>query len=230
MLQRRLGSILSSLAVLSLLGACATGQEDDFGGLSGASSAGPADGSEGGGTEGGETDDEPMPVTSVGGTEPPPGDGSSGGDDTDGNPLCCQAHPTEGCNSTVTESCVCTSQPSCCQAVWTQECVDLAIACGDPYCEDDSGGESSGGESTGGGSTGDPPEPPPEEPPPEEPPLYEDCPCLMAPGVDNFCHYGPSYPGCPMTVPGGYCDPNGDGSFVEGNWEQGWYDWQEQCT
>jgi hypothetical protein len=229
MLQRRLGSILSSLAVLSLLGACATGQEDDFGGLSGAYSAGPADGTEGGdteGTEGGDTEDEPMPVTSVGGTDPsPPGD-SSGGDDTDGNPLCCQAHPSEGCNSTVTESCVCTSEPSCCQAVWTQECVDLAIACGDPYCEDDTGGESTDGGSTDGGSTGDPPE----EPPPEEPPLYEDCPCLMQAGVDNFCHYGPGYPGCPMTVPGGYCDPNGDGSFAEGNWEQGWYDWHEQCT
>jgi hypothetical protein len=36
----------------------------------------------------------------------------------------------------VTEACVCTSQPSCCQNVWSQQCVDLAIACGDPFCVD----------------------------------------------------------------------------------------------
>ena len=70
--------------------------------------------------------------------------------------------------------------------------------------------------------------PPPEEPPPGDP--WPTCPCINAPGVNNFCHYGPSYAGCPMTAPGGYCDPNGDGSFAEGNWDQGWYDWQAQCT
>lgn len=241
MLRRRLASLVSlgalCLGASSLLGACATGVEDDgLGGLSAAYSAGPAGDSEGdseSGSGGGESGSGPGPATTS--PEPSPSDGSSGGDE--GNPQCCESHPTAGCDSEATESCVCTSQPSCCQAVWTQDCVDLAIACGDPFCEDDTGG--------GGSSTGDPaepppepPEPPPEEPPPEEPPPEEPppgdpwptCPCIVAPGVDNFCHYGPSYAGCPMTAPGGYCDPNGDGSFVEGNWEQGWYDWQEQCA
>lgn len=225
MLQRRHRSLLSSLCALSLLGACATGQEDGFGGLSGAYSAGPAGGSEGGETEGEETEGEEGPApTSAGGTEPPPGDASSGGDDV-GNPLCCEAHPSGGCDSMLTESCVCTNQPSCCQAVWSQECVDLAIACGDPFCEDDSGGE----------STGEPPEePPPEEPPPEEPPPgdpFPSCPCVMQAEFTNFCHHGPSTPGCPMTAPGGYCDPNGDGSYdPDANWVQGWTDYQVQCT
>lgn len=226
MLHRSPASIVS-LAALSLLGACATGAEDDgFGGLSAAYSAGPADDSEGGDTEGGseESDGGSGPAPATTSPEPPPGDGSSGSDE--GNPQCCSAHPTAGCDSEATESCVCASQPSCCQAVWTQDCVDLAIACGDPFCEDDPGGGSSTGEPA------EPPEPPPEEPPPEEPPAdpWPTCPCLNAPGVNNFCHYGPSYPGCPMTAPGGYCDPNGDGSFAEGNWDQGWYDWQAQCA
>jgi hypothetical protein len=234
--RRCLGSILLSLGVFSLLGACATGAEDGLGGLSGAYSAGPADDPAGGGSEGedteGETDESPP--TSAGGSMPP-GDGSSGGEDV-GNPLCCEVHAVAGCDSEVTESCVCTSRPECCQEVWTNDCVELAIACGDPFCTDDSGG----------GSTGDPPdepppdepppdepppdEPPPDDPPPDDPPLYEDCPCLNQPGVDNFCHYGPSYPGCPMTTPGGYCDPNGDASFVEGNWVLGYDEWHAQCT
>lgn len=231
----RLASILW-LGTLSLFGACATGvDEPGYGGFSGAYSAGPGEGSEGGDTGGaseeGDGGDGSAPATT--GAEPPPGDGSSGGDE--GNPLCCEVHPDGGCDSEITESCVCASQPSCCQNVWTQGCVDLAIACGDPFCEG-----SEGGDETSGGSTGDPveppedpPEPPPEDPPedpPAEEPPFPTCPCLSAPGVDNFCHYGPSYPGCPMTAPGGYCDPNGDGSFAEGNWEQGWYDWHDQCT
>jgi hypothetical protein len=228
MLGRRLASVVS-LGALSLMGACATGVEDDgFGGLSGAYSAGPSDGSSGGGTEGEseEGDGTGDPATTTG-PQPPSDDGSS---DDGGNPLCCEAHPQAGCDSPVTESCVCASEPSCCQNVWAQACADLAIACGDPFCED-----------AGGSSTGDPvepPEPPPEPPPedPEEPPPedpeepWPGCPCISAPGVDNFCHYGPSYPGCPMTAPGGYCDPNGDGSFVEGDWNQGWFDWHAQCA
>ncbi|MCH9686951.1 MAG: hypothetical protein K0V04_36285, partial [Deltaproteobacteria bacterium] len=54
-----------------------------------------------------------------------------------------------GCGSMATESCVCTSVPACCQAVWSAQCVELAIACGDPFCVDDPA-------TTGEGSTGDP--------------------------------------------------------------------------
>lgn len=225
MLRHRLASQVC-LAALSLLGACASGAEEGLGSLSGAYSAGPAAGSDEGESEGesseGESESGPAPATT--GAEPPPSEDSTGSADV-GNPLCCEAHPSGGCESPTTEGCVCASQPSCCQAVWTEGCVDLAVACGDPFCE-----EASGGESTG--EPVEPPEPPPPEPPPEEPPEappFPTCPCIVAPGVDNFCHYGPSYAGCPMTAPGGYCDPNGDGGFEDGNWEQGWYDWHAQC-
>ncbi len=32
-----------------------------------------------------------------------------------------------------------------------------------------------------------------------------------------------------MTHPGGYCDPNGDGSFEDGLWELGWYEFLGYC-
>jgi hypothetical protein len=32
-----------------------------------------------------------------------------------------------------------------------------------------------------------------------------------------------------MTQPGGYCDPNGDGSYDDGDWNMGWFDYQAQC-
>jgi hypothetical protein len=222
---RRLARFVS-LGVLSLLGACAAGAEDGgLGSLSAAYSAGPVDPDEGESeSEGEDSEGEPPPTTT--GTEPPPGGDTTGSEDV-GNPQCCAAHPTAGCDSQATESCVCASQPSCCQTVWAQGCVDLAIACGDPFCEDASG--ESTGEPVEPPPPAPPPEPPPEEPPPEEPP-FPTCPCINAPGVDNFCHYGPSYAGCPMTAPGGYCDPNGDGSFVDGDWVQGWYDWHAQCA
>ena len=57
------------------------------------------------------------------------------------------------------------------------------------------------------------------------------CPC-SEPGVsnmDNFCSHPPSTPGCPMTFPGGYCDPNGDGSFTDGDWVQGYNAYQASC-
>lgn len=79
----------------------------------------------------------------------------------------------------------------------------------------------------------DPPaeEPPAEEPPPEEPPPEEPAPggCPCRTDVDNVCLYGPSAPGCDMTWPGGYCDPNGDGSFDDADWERGWYDHLAIC-
>lgn len=68
------------------------------------------------------------------------------------------------------------------------------------------------------------PQPPPEDPPPPPPPST--CPCKA--GVDNFCNYGPTE-GCAMTLPGGYCDPNGDASYSDADWVQGWYDFKAQC-
>lgn len=59
-------------------------------------------------------------------------------------------------------------------------------------------------------------------------PLALACPCSS--GIDNFCLHGPSTPGCPQTYPGGYCDPNGDGSFSDADWNQGWYDYQAACS
>lgn len=57
---------------------------------------------------------------------------------------------------------------------------------------------------------------------------YPDCACPVAPS-NNLCHNAASTPGCPMTYPGGYCDPNGDASFFDGNWDKGWYDYQAYC-
>lgn len=56
------------------------------------------------------------------------------------------------------------------------------------------------------------------------------CPCSNDPEFSNFCHYGPNTPNCAMTQPGGYCDPNGDGSYQDGDWDQGWYDYNDQCN
>ena len=74
--------------------------------------------------------------------------GSAGSDsagDT-GNPLCCTVSPTPGCESPDTESCVCAILPACCQQVWGADCVEQAIACGDPYCSDGTGGDDTTGE------------------------------------------------------------------------------------
>jgi PKD repeat protein len=59
------------------------------------------------------------------------------------------------------------------------------------------------------------------------PGLAENCPCFG--GVDNFCFYSPSTPGCSMTYPGGYCDPNGDGDYSDGDWVRGYYGYQDAC-
>ncbi len=55
----------------------------------------------------------------------------------------------------------------------------------------------------------------------------ESCPCSSAAGFDNFCHHAPSTPGCGMTWPGGYCDPNGDASYSDADWVRGYYDYQD---
>lgn len=55
------------------------------------------------------------------------------------------------------------------------------------------------------------------------------CPCSSDPSFDNFCYYGSSTPNCPMTFPGGYCDPNANGSYDDADWTQGWYDYSASC-
>jgi len=59
------------------------------------------------------------------------------------------------------------------------------------------------------------------------PPAPAGCPCLA--GSDNFCLYGASYAGCPMTAPGGYCDPDGNGDFGDADWVRGWNEHKKQC-
>lgn len=46
---------------------------------------------------------------------------------------------------------------------------------------------------------------------------------------DNLCFGGVANPDCPMTLPGGYCDPNGDGSFDDGDWPRGWAELRAAC-
>ncbi len=47
---------------------------------------------------------------------------------------------------------------------------------------------------------------------------------------DNFCFYQPSTPGCGATQPFGVCDPNGDGSFSDADWDAGWFAYQAECA
>jgi hypothetical protein len=80
----------------------------------------------------------------------PPAD-ATGDPPSDGS--CCMVAPTPGCGNQETEMCVCTIMPACCQGVWNQDCVDLAIdPCGDPACAmPGSTGEPGDSSSSGGG-------------------------------------------------------------------------------
>jgi len=55
------------------------------------------------------------------------------------------------------------------------------------------------------------------------------CPCADDPDADNFCWFAPNTPGCTMTNPGGYCDPNGNASYDDAQWEHGYYEYLFQC-
>jgi hypothetical protein len=55
------------------------------------------------------------------------------------------------------------------------------------------------------------------------------CPCSNDPNFNNFCHWPPGTQGCPMTQAGGYCDPNGDGSYDDADWNFGYFDYLAQC-
>jgi hypothetical protein len=181
-----------ALLVVLLGSACAAGSDEGLTGLSSSpNSVGPADtgdASTAGSADTGESADGTMSTAgSVEGT---------GGETTGdvGNPLCCEVGGQAGCDSMVTEACVCTSQPSCCQAVWAEECVDLAIACGDPYCTDGTDGGSDGGSSDTGVDL-------------ECDPDFEFAPANPAPGVPFTATFtdpvGLTYVGMHAEGPGG---------------------------
>ncbi|MBI2897437.1 MAG: hypothetical protein HYY06_28015 [Deltaproteobacteria bacterium] len=64
----------------------------------------------------------------------------------------------------------------------------------------------------------------------DDDPVPDSCPCPAGDGADNLCDQPPRTEGCPMTSPGGYCDPDGDGSYEDGDWVRGWYDFSAHCV
>lgn len=126
----RLAPLVALVMALPLASGCAKGDGDV--GFSGFGPAGPAGATSEGAEE--DTDDAEDTGPEDGASSSQSADGTSGSGDDEGNPLCCEPGPQAGCESVTTESCVCAGLPECCQAVWSSECVDMAIACGDPYC------------------------------------------------------------------------------------------------
>jgi len=55
------------------------------------------------------------------------------------------------------------------------------------------------------------------------------CACPDAGNAENFCHLAPRTSGCPMTAAGGYCDPDGDGQYDDGDWDRGASDYDSVC-
>ncbi len=55
------------------------------------------------------------------------------------------------------------------------------------------------------------------------------CACIYGSGIDNYCHYAPRTTNCGMTWPGGYCDPNGDGSYSDADWVRGYNEYHANC-
>lgn len=62
------------------------------------------------------------------------------------------------------------------------------------------------------------------------PVLGINCPCGQDPTFDNFCTYPPGTNNCSMTMPGGFCDPNGDGNFSDADWARGYDEYQSRCN
>ena len=56
------------------------------------------------------------------------------------------------------------------------------------------------------------------------------CPCLPEiQAGQNLCGAQPT-PECPATMPGGLCDPNGDGSYADADWIAGYKGYLESCA
>ena len=58
-----------------------------------------------------------------------------------------------------------------------------------------------------------------------QPKCLSDCPC--APGTTTFCNLAPGT--CSATKPGGYCDPNGDGAYFDGDFTKGNMEHAAKC-
>lgn len=55
------------------------------------------------------------------------------------------------------------------------------------------------------------------------------CPCLPEiQAGQNLCNAQPT-PECPATLPGGLCDPNGDGSYADADWIAGYQGYLDAC-
>lgn len=59
----------------------------------------------------------------------------------------------------------------------------------------------------------------------KQPKCLSDCPC--APGITTFCNLAPGV--CSATKPGGYCDPNGDGAYFDGDFTKGNMEHSAKC-
>lgn len=53
--------------------------------------------------------------------------------------------------------------------------------------------------------------------------------CRCRTDVNNFCQYAPRTADCAMTFPGGYCDPDGDGSYADADWTRGFNEFRAAC-
>lgn len=53
--------------------------------------------------------------------------------------------------------------------------------------------------------------------------------CECSNRIRNFCDLPAQTQGCTMTFPGGYCDPNGDGSFADGDRDRGSRGFRDEC-
>ena len=82
--------------------------------------------------------------------------------------------------------------------------------------EESTGASSTSGSSTGDTSTGG-------DDTTGEP--LTDCPCQD--GADNVCDLPPGT--CSATLPGGLCDPDGDGAYFDGDWTTGAMEYTQKC-
>lgn len=61
----------------------------------------------------------------------------------------------------------------------------------------------------------------------EDPACLSDCPCSPeAEAAQGFCAGGIV---CSATAPGGYCDPDGNGAFMDADFTRGHLEWKAKC-